>query len=117
MTFDVAQVSRELNRVLSNPHLHKLAVVLPLDPGKRALAYAYLEEGPPFDLQAAGIDDHEVFLTDGEVIFVFGLPQGPETLERILSEEDFWSVVSAWEHIAAGPPRIASVAFDWHERA
>ena len=116
MTFDVADVARQLDRLLAHPHLHKLAIVLPLDPGKREVARAYLDEGPPFDLRAAGVDSHEVFLTDAEVIFTFGIPEGPATLERILADEDFWSVVSAWEQIAAGPPRIASVAFDWRER-
>lgn len=117
MTFDVAGVAKELDRLLANPHLRKLAIVLPLDPGKRDVARAYLDEGPPFDLRGAGVDAHEVFLTDAETIFVFGLPEGPATLERVLAEDEFWSVVSSWEHIAAGPPRLASVAYDWHERA
>jgi len=113
MTFDVAAVSRELDRLLSNPHLRKLALVLPLDPGKREVARAYLDEGPPFDPERAGLDCHQVFLTDAEAIFVFGVPNGPATLERVLADEEFWSVVSSWEHIAAGPPRLASLAFDW----
>jgi hypothetical protein len=113
MTFDVAEVARELDRLLAHPHLHKLAIVLPLDPGKRSVAHEYLAEGPPFDLDAAGVDAHEVFLTDEEAIFVFGMPKGPATLERILADEEFWSVVAAWEHIAAGAPRVASVAYDW----
>lgn len=117
MTFDIAAVAHELDRLEVNPHIHKLALVLPLDHGKRDVARAYLDEGPPFDLQTVGIDEHEVFLTDEEVIFVFGLPRGPQPLQAILSNEDFWSVVSAWEHIAAGPPRIASVAYDWRDGA
>lgn len=114
MTFDIAGVAHELDRLLGNPHLHKLAIVLPLGLGKRDVARDYLDEGPPFDLRAAGVDAHEVFLTEEEVIFVFGVPEGPQTLERILADEDFWSVVSSWEHIAGGPPRPASVAYDWH---
>jgi hypothetical protein len=114
MTFDVAAVAHELDRVLANPHVRKLALVLPLDLGKREVARAYLDEGPPFDLRAAGVDSHEVLITDEEVIFVFGIPEGPRTLERILGEDTFWSVIGPWEHIAAGPPRIARVAYDWH---
>jgi hypothetical protein len=117
MTFDVAAVAHELDRLAANPHIHKLALVLPLDLGKRDVARAYLDEGPPFDLTAAGIDAHEVFLTDEEAIFVFGVPDGPQTLERILADEDFWSVVASWEHIAAGPPRVARVAYDWRAGA
>lgn len=114
MTYDIAAVAHELDRLTANPHVHKLAIVLPLDVGKRATARAYLDEGPPFDLRAAGVDTHEVFLTDEEAIFVFGVPDGPSTLEAILADEEFWSVVASWEHIAAGPPRVASVAYDWH---
>ena len=114
-SFDVAGIAGQLDRLVANPHLRKLAIVLPLDGGKRAVAHDYLDEGPPFDLRSAGIDAHEVFLTDSEVIFVFGIPGGPAALERILADEEFWSVVSAWEHIAAGPPRLAHVAFDWHQ--
>ena len=88
MTFDVAAVARELDRLVANPHLHKLSLVLPLDLGKRDVARAYLDEGPPFDLRGAGVDAHEVFLTDEEAIFVFGVPDGPQTLERILADED-----------------------------
>jgi hypothetical protein len=116
MAFDIGAVARELDRITANPHIHKLAVVVPLDEGKRDVARAYLDEGPPFDVRAAGIDEHEVFLTDREVIFVFGVPKGPKTLETILGDEDFWSVVSAWERIVAGPPRIANVAYDWRDR-
>lgn len=117
ITFDIAAVAHQLDRLEANPHIHKLALVLPLALGKRDVARAYLDEGPPFDLRSAGIDEHEVFLTDEEVIFVFGMPRGPEPLQAILADEEFWSVLGAWEHIAAGPPRIASVAYDWRDRA
>lgn len=116
MTYDIAAVAHELDRLSANPHVHKLAIVLPLDLGKRDVARDYLDEGPPFDLRSAGVDEHEVFLTDEEVIFVFGVPRGPKTLESILADEEFWSVVSSWEHIAAAPPRIAHVAYDWRLR-
>jgi hypothetical protein len=115
-TFDVADVARELERLRGRPHLHKLAIVLPLDPGMRGVAREYLDEGPPFDPAAAGVDSHEVFLTDSEAIFVFGIPHGAQTLDRILADEEFWSVLSSWEHIAGGPPRAAEVAYDWHAR-
>ena len=97
----------------AHPHLRKLVVVLPLAPGKRQMAWDLLSEGPPFDFASVGIDSHEVFLTDDLAIFVFGVPQGPATLERILEEEDFWTVVSSWERVAGGAPRVAQVAFDW----
>jgi hypothetical protein len=29
-------------------------------------------------------------------------------------KQDFWSVARPWKHLAAGAPRIAHVAYDWH---
>lgn len=114
ITFDVAELGQQLAAAQAHPHRKKLAVVLPLVAGARATAYDLLAEGPPFDLGAAGIDSHEVLLTDSEAIFVFGLRDGPAGLEQILAEEDFWSVVRPWEHLAAAAPRVAHVAYDWH---
>ncbi len=113
-SFDIADVSEYVQQLGTHPHARKIAFVLPLVPGKREFARMLLDEGPPFPLQAAGLDSHEVLLTDTEAIFVFGTPKGPETLERVLADEDFWTVAGAWERIAAGPPRHAEVAFDWH---
>jgi hypothetical protein len=54
-----------------------------------------------------------VFLSGDEVIFVFGSPVGANALELILSDNEFWDVVSSWEHIAAGRPRVAEITYDW----
>ena len=74
-TFDVSAIAGRLDRLVANRHLRKLAIVLPLDAGKRTVVREYLEEGPPFDLRSAGVDAREVFLTDSEAIFVFGIPE------------------------------------------
>jgi hypothetical protein len=113
VSFDVAELSHELATLRSHPHVSKVAVVLPLASGMRNVAYEVLAEGPPFDADALGLASHEVFLSDAEAIFVFGLADGPETLEKILADEEFWTVVSSWERIAGGRPRLATVAFDW----
>jgi len=111
--FDTSHLAEELAALGTHPNVRKLAVVLPLVPGKREVAWEFLREGPPFDLERAGVEAHEVLLTDTEAIFVFGVPEGPESLERMLSAEDFWTMATAWGHIASGPPRLARVAFDW----
>jgi hypothetical protein len=112
-TFDIADVSKQFDHLRAHPHIRKFAVVLPLAAGMRDVAREFLSEGPPYDFEAAGIDSHEVVLSDEEAVFIFGTPEGPAALERILADEDFWAVVSSWEHIAAGPPRAAEIAFDW----
>ena len=112
--FDVSELSGELAKLRSRPHRHKFAFVLPIAAGEREVARDFLAEGPPFDPPALGFDDHEVLLTDNEVIFIFGSPPGVDALERILDNEEFWDVVGSWERIADGHPRVAEIAYDWH---
>jgi hypothetical protein len=95
------------------PREHCIAVVLPLREGMREVAAEFLAEGPPFDPKELGLARHEVFLGDSEVIFVFETQGGLATLEHVLSEPDFWSLASSWEHLTDGEPRVASAAFEW----
>ena len=114
--FDVGELSGELAKLRSRPQLHKIAFVLPIAAGEREVARAFLEEGPPFDLETLGFDNHEVLLTDSEVIFIFGSPAGVDALDQILESEDFWDVVGSWERIADGRPRVAEVAYSWRPK-
>ncbi len=111
--FDVSELAAAVGKLQGHPNAKKLAIVVPIAEGQRETVRAFLAEGPPFDLAGAGIDRHEVFLTEDEVIFVFGAPDGLPTLERILAEPEFWDVVSSWERIVSAPPRAADIIFDW----
>jgi hypothetical protein len=95
---------------------HAIAIVVPLREGMREVASEFLAEGPPFDPKEIGLSRHGVFLTDSEVVFVFETEGNLTTLDRILAEPEFWSIVSAWDHLAAGEPRVGTVAFDWSLR-
>lgn len=99
------------------PRAHSIAVVLPLRDGMREVAAEFLEEGPPFDPRELGLARHQVFLGDSEVIFVFETEASLATLDQVLAEPEFWSIVSSWEHLAEGAPRVASIAFDWRHAA
>jgi hypothetical protein len=111
--FDIGEFEHELSELSARPHLEHLAVVVPLAPGMRELASRAIAEGPPFDPVTVGLTSHQVLLTDREAVFVFGLAHGPGTLERILADDDFWSVVHWWEQIAGDRPQIAEVAYTW----
>lgn len=113
-TFDISDLAHDLAKLTARHDLKHVAFVVPLAAGMRDMASRAVAEGPPFAPPDAGIDFHQVLLTDYEAIFVFGLKDGPATLERILAAEDFWNVVGWWEHVAAGRPRLAEVAFEWH---
>ena len=90
-----------------------LAVVVPLAEGRCDVVREFLDEGPPFDPAAIGLEKHAVYLTEREAIFVFETEQGVEALERILAEPEVWDVVGAWERCACEEPRVATAIFDW----
>jgi hypothetical protein len=92
----------------------RVAVVLPLRAGSRDAVRALLQSGPPFDPEAVeGLERHEVFLTDGEAVFVF--EAGPETgaFVDLLAKPELWASVGAWRDHVSGPPRIAEDVFSW----
>ena len=111
--FDVKDLADQLGRLEAHPNRRKIVIVLPLAPGKHDVARAFLEEGPPFEPSSIGLATHEVFMTENEAIFVFGTGKDVHPLEKILAEPELWEVVSSWEDVAGGPPRVADVVYDW----
>jgi hypothetical protein len=96
--------------------VERLAIVASLKPGTEERARTLLAAGPPFDPADAGLTRHVVYLSAGEVVFVF---EGSEVEWRVddLVDSPFqWQVSSAleeWREIIAGPPRIARPTFEW----
>jgi hypothetical protein len=108
----------ELNQLLATaiaseqPQL--VGIVVPLR--KRALAEAavLIEQGPPFDPAALGIERHDVLLSEREVIFLFEGRQLAETMQRLLRDRSVWQAASGWSRVIAGRPRLAEQRFGWH---
>jgi hypothetical protein len=92
--------------------LDVLAVVVPLAEGQLDRVRALVAEGPPFDPDAVGLARHEVFLGEGEAVFVFEAPGG-SGLERLVEDPAVWSAAAGWHELVAGPPRAARLAFTW----
>jgi hypothetical protein len=111
---DISELATAVGELEGHPQAKKLSIVVPIEPGKRSVVREYVAEGPPFDFAKAGIERHEVFLTDNEVILVFETRDSIKSLERIFSEPEFWDVTRAWEHVIRERPRVAEIMFDWH---
>ena len=93
---------------------HPLVVVLPLKPGAAEEVRALLDAGPPFDPAAIeGLERHEVFLTDSEVVFLFESSLSADALAALLSNSEIWQAVPAWQEHVSGPPHIAESVFSW----
>lgn len=107
----------ELNELLAaaiaseQPQL--VAIVVPLRKRARADAAALIEEGPPFELEALGVERHEVLLSAREVIFLFEGTQLDGTMQRLLRDRSVWEAASGWARVIAGPPRLAEQRFGW----
>jgi hypothetical protein len=117
---DIAEAAEELAALhrASAGHPRRthqsIAVVVPLAEGRCDVVHEFLEEGPPFDPAAIGLEKHTVYLTEREAIFVFETEQGVEAFERILAEPELWDVVGPWEHCAGEKPLVATAVYDWH---
>jgi hypothetical protein len=104
-----------LARVISSGHeaVERVVVVAPLKEGMRELARALIEEGPPFDLQASGLERNDVFLARDEVIFVFEGRQVREAVERLMQEPNLWRAALDWEACLTGRPELAEITYSW----
>lgn len=94
----------------------RVAIVARLKPGVADEARALVAGGPPFDLRASGIERHSVFLSAGEVVFVFE-GHGVEWIVDDLVDGPFHyelqRAFNNWRSIVEGPPRIARHQFGW----
>jgi hypothetical protein len=90
----------------------RVAVVLPIKETAREQIRHLMADGPPFDLEAGGVDGHHVLFTDSEVIFVFETSD-PSRLRGLIEKLALVAAAEAWQQHATGPARIAEQAFSW----
>jgi hypothetical protein len=86
------------------------AVVLPLKRGAGAHAKRLLAKGLPFDPEAAGLESHEILVSDDEVVFVFEA-SGQHVRDQLVAEASAWTAGGAWKDLVAAAPRFAETAF------
>jgi hypothetical protein len=108
----------ELNELLgtaiakqSQPQV--VGIVVPLRKRALADAAALIEQGPPFDLEALGVERHDVLLSEHEALFLFEGMRLDETMERLVRDPSVWQAASGWARVIAGPPRLAEQRFGW----
>jgi hypothetical protein len=93
--------------------MSRIAVVVPLRPGARERAVELIEAGPPFPVGDSPLDEHCVYLTDYEALFVFEGPHAREVIEQLIGEAGVWEAATAWRALLDGRPRIADTLFEW----
>lgn len=110
----ISELAERLAKVMleERSKLTRLAILLPLQEGVEDQARSLIAEGPPFDLEASGLESHHVFVTDSEVVFLFE-GETPAAIRRLAAQAHVWTVASAWNELLAGPPRVAEGAYSW----
>ncbi|HEX7256220.1 MAG TPA: hypothetical protein VF236_09865 [Gaiellaceae bacterium] len=109
----VGEVAERLAGLAGNREpVERVALVVPLRPGAKAEAEALLRAGPPFDPRALGLESHDVYVTDDEVVFVFeGVPSA--FVERLAADQGIWDAAEAWKPLIEGRIRYADQAYAW----
>jgi hypothetical protein len=96
--------------------MERVAIVARLKPGAEERAGKLLAAGPPFDLSASGIERQSVFLSAGEVIFIFEGHEVEWIVDDLIDGPSHYELQRAlddWRSIVDGPPRIAREQFAW----
>ncbi len=91
----------------------QLLVAVPLKEGALEEARELIADGPPFDPEETVLERHRVFLLEDEVVFLFESGPSAKKLEDALARPDLWRGAGAWQHLIAGPPRIAEAVYAW----
>jgi hypothetical protein len=96
--------------------MERVAIVARLKEGSGPRAAELIAAGPPFDLSQTGIVHHSVYLSAGEVVFVFEGHQVEWMVDALIDDPfqpKLQSAFDAWRSIVDGPPRIARERFGW----
>jgi hypothetical protein len=96
--------------------VNRLVIVAPLRAGTHARAAALIQAGPPFDLRDSGLEEHAVYLSADEAIFVFEGAEAEYAVHDIVDDPVRSASFSAWAPLLAGRPRLAQEAFAWRRR-
>jgi hypothetical protein len=94
----------------------RFALIARLKPGTEEQAASLVASGPPFDPGERGLSSHVVYLSGGEVVFVFEGDEVEWIVEEMVQEPAGGSVavaLDAWRDLVDGPPRIARAAYEW----
>jgi hypothetical protein len=96
--------------------VERIAIVASLKPGAAGRARELVAAGPPFELRSSGIERHSVFVSAGEVVFVFEGHQVEWVVDELIDGPFHHKLQRAfddWRAIVDGRPRIAREEFGW----
>jgi hypothetical protein len=100
--------------------MERIAIVARLKEGSGPRAAELIGAGPPFDLTETGIVHHSIYLSAGEVVFVFEGHEVEWMVDDLINDPfqpKLQSAFNGWRSIVDGSPRIAREQFGWEAQA
>ena len=113
IVFEVANLVADLAR---GPDLGRsgIAVRVPIHQERVEKVRELVRNGPPFDPSTiAGLDRHQVFVGDHEVVFTFEGYNVKHSVERLILKPRVWLAATAWRDCLAGPPELMESGYSW----
>jgi hypothetical protein len=102
---------------LTNRDGDTLAVRVALKEGCLGRARELLAKGPPLDPASLGLRGHEVYLREGEAVFVFRGSDVRGRVGKALAHPAVWRAGVAWQRCFAAAPQIVDAAEVWLDPA
>jgi hypothetical protein len=99
--------------------MEQLAIVARLKSGTESRAAELIAQGPPFDPAETGLTRHAVYLSSGEVVFVFEGHEVEWIIDSLVSDPFQWMVSMAldkWRPLIKEHPRVAREVFHWEAK-
>ena len=96
--------------------MERVGIVARLKQGSEPRAAQLIAEGPPFDLAEIGLLAHDVYLSPGEVVFIFEGHDVEWIVDELIDspfQHELQTVLGLWRAIVEGAPHIAREQFEW----
>lgn len=96
--------------------MEQLALIARLKPGAEPRAAELIAQGPPFDISESGLQQHLVFLSADEVVFLFVAHEVEWIVDALVDEPFHWELLGAmdeWRPLVEDHPRIARCVYSW----
>lgn len=91
----------------------RLVIVVPLRAGAYDDALALLRRGPPWDVDADGLERYWAFLSEHEAVLLLDGPGVGDSHGALSGGLSTWRSGSDWERCASSPPRVARSVQSW----
>lgn len=102
---------------LTNRDSDALAVRVALKEGCLERARELLANGPPLDPASLGLSGHQVYLREGEAVFVFRGRDVRARVSKAVAHPAVWRAGLAWQRCFAVAPEIIDAANVWLDPA